>query len=508
MYKTLFIILSPAILVNAQTSLNYGTFAAGYKQEILTDFARPGIPVGAWRGALDKSVVSSYRKIPVNIWYPAVAKGNVMRYGDFLSHTPESITVNTREEKLAKGKARWIEQTNDLGAKNKFSLLQFDSVFTLNTRSYLNASVAKGRFPVVVIPELPLTNSILAEYLASHGFVVAALPMMGTESTAPENTVRGLETSAMDILEVISFLNQQSYVRENTIGLLGTGFNSSNCVVARTRNPNIKAIVSLEGGTITNFEDGLLQQTPFFDPRALAIPLMLIYAPHPHVKPHTIDYYKYTTIYYRYFANMREFDFLNYGIFNTTLPGIIGATNETSKDFEKAANEVLTFFTAWLKNDHASRDKLNTPDPVLVEEEFKPGIRQAIPLPPTIEECKDMFHREGIEKVVTQYYQLKKYDPQPFTQNFFRTFTGWLGFLGVDNSGAQLAVSKLRVDAYPQSSVAWFNLGRYAARVEDADLAKGAYQKALELLPLDKDPMLSDDVRLTIQTQSETYLNQ
>ena len=60
---------------------------------------------------------------------------------------------------------------------------QINDLLQLKTAAIKDARPQEGRFPPIVFGqgyffESPMTHSVLCEYLASHGYVVAAVPYM------------------------------------------------------------------------------------------------------------------------------------------------------------------------------------------------------------------------------------------------------------------------------------------------------------------------------------------
>lgn len=488
----------------------YGEFSVGFRQEVIVDYARPGIPFAEWSGKISHEIVPGFRKIPLSIWYPAVSSSKeVLSYGDYMAFMPEANEVKSAEEKMRIGKKRFLEYVNDIGANDRFSESDFTRIFQRPTKVKANAKSISKTFPVVIIPEIPFTNTILAERLASHGFIVVCVPMMGTDSSAPENTARGMETKAQDVQRAIAYINHTANVQQQNIGLLGTGFNASTCVLVRSQNSQVKGIVSLDGGIDTNFENTILLQEPFFDPQALSIPLLAIYTSHPSVDPAILDSYKYTTRYYRFFNGMREFDFLDYGVFNSLLPGLIGATTNTETGFNAATHEVINFFMAVLLKNDQNIEILNNPNEEFISANYRPsGKKPGLSIPPTLVQCRDWYKTNGVKRIVDNYYTLKTNDPQPYSEKLLRSLSGWLSYAAKNDFESQLAIARLRIDSYPGSSAAYYNLARIANSAGNKDLAEEAFLKTLQLIDLDKDQLLSESLKERIKAEAEKFLTQ
>jgi tetratricopeptide (TPR) repeat protein len=286
-------------------------------------------------------------------------------------------------------------------------------------------------------------------------------------------------------------------VDKKKLALIGLGITASGALNAQMRNPEVDALVSLDGGIPTLFEDRLLKRASYFDIAGFNVPLLVIYAPHPNVDPAILDQYKYSTRYYVNFPKMSEYHFLNYGMFDRFVPNIIGkAPGDTKSGFELAARYVLAFLGAHLKNDAQAAQFLQASSASeLVKLNKKPGLTA----PPRFFEIKRLIRTEGIQSFVALYRKLKESDPQPFSQTLLVDLFNWASYQRDPEWKERKEIALIRMESFPQSSRAHFTVGQVAMQINDRELARKHYKEALRLLPGDEDPVLDGAMRKRIE---------
>jgi hypothetical protein len=452
------------------------------------------------------------RQMQINVWYPAKAgaKARPMRYAEYVQLLSQTLNFGTPDKQ--KGEAIFVKNASGLGGGAKILEARLPALMQMEVAAIKDAPPAAGRFPLVVFPEYraPATNSILCEYLASHGFVVASTSMKGTFDVDYDTGLTGMETQIHDLQFIIGLLRRWPNVDGERLGLMGVGVAANACLGVQMRNPLVNAVVSLDGGIISPSEDGTLKRTPYFDPTAVRTPILAIYAPHPSLIPDLLNQYKYSDRYVVHFPKMSEFHFLNYGMLETFVPGVIGrAPGDTKTGFEWASRYVLHFLKAQLEGVPASREFLErspagnqVPDGILIASK-----KTALKAPPTLAELKAMIGRQGVQGVVSLFRQLRQDDPQPFTHEQFLALTNWLTFVS-DDPGNKMRkeLALLRVESYPQSSRAHFSLAGQAMQANDRELARKHFKQALQWLESDADPALDAALRKRIEQVSRQNL--
>jgi hypothetical protein len=451
--------LSAALIGLAQApsmwgGLEPGPYAVGVRELLLHDAARPSLQTE------DGALVSgeSGRQMQIVVWYPAQPiAGPSLTFEFYVERQVRELDFRPLDESM-RSAAREMFRAQAAGLGGDSSLLRagLAELYALPVAARLDARSAPGRFPLLLFPayRTPATNSILAEYLASHGYVIASTSLKGSHDAQVEYwTTRGLETLAADLQFVIAALDTIPFVESDQLGTLGVGIAASGALALQMRNPAVAAFASLEGGITTEGEMALLRRSPFFDVSAVRAPMLAITAPHPSVDPERLELYRYATRHLVHFPAMGEFWFLNFGMLESNVPGIIGPPpGDTRAGFEAAARHVRRFFDAYLRADIEARTQL-------LQDSGQSGLytartRPALPAPPTISEVKRMILTDGINALLTLVDTRIAADPEPIPPEHFVALRAWLAN-GHDPSGTMRSqLEQLRLRLHPRSQEA------------------------------------------------------
>ena len=467
------------------------------------------------RVALGKSAAPG-RQMQINIWYPArvATSASPMRFSEYVHLLAQDVDFSPpRPKQNQLGETKFLEQPKDLGGNAETLKRALPSILGLKTASFRNASAVRGRFPLLVFPDFraPATNSIMCEYLASHGFVVATTSLRGTHEVELDVGLTGIETIATDIAFVIGNLKALPMVDSDRTALMGVGITASGCLALLTRNPQIDALISLDGGIPTSFEDRLLKRTPYFDISAVRVPLLGIHAPHPNVDPAFFDQYKYSTRHVVHFPKMSEFHFLNYGMLERFSPEIIGKPpGDTKVGFEWASLYVLNFLNAYLKKDERALEFMRNRPEANAAPQGMMAVKtlEALKAAPNLSELKETIRSGGIQSLVSLYRQLKQQDSQPFSQDTIVALYGWLAFQRDPDWKGRRELSVIRVDSYPDSARAHFTMAQVAMQLSEREVARKHFSEALRLLDTDADPLLDFQTRKRIEQVAKQRLKE
>jgi dienelactone hydrolase len=121
-------------------------------------------------------------------------------------------------------------------------------------------------------------NVALWEVLASHGYVVAALPTVAVGANAegaylPDDAL-GLETVTRDIEAVLAYARRRPDVDPVRVAVVGFSFGGAAGVAAAARHAGIRAVVGLDASFIAARHLPMIRSAPLFDVRRLAVPLL------------------------------------------------------------------------------------------------------------------------------------------------------------------------------------------------------------------------------------------
>jgi hypothetical protein len=201
------------------------------------------------------------RPIRIGVWYPSeVLASPTMRLLDY-TRVPASGGHNDAAELLEK-RGRGILALFAPPDRMEWLL-------STRTMAIADAPPAKGvRFPLVLYSDGPnawvLANVVLAEFLASHGYVVATVTSLGPSAGEPdqEQSPTDLETAARDLEYAWSVVKRAPYVDPDRLATAGHSLWGTVGVMLAMRNARVRAVVGLDG--TYGFDDGTTSLTNYY----------------------------------------------------------------------------------------------------------------------------------------------------------------------------------------------------------------------------------------------------
>jgi hypothetical protein len=467
------------LLLHAQSNyfnnnLHYGKYYVGFKTIYTHDLSRAAVaeqPANQKKG----------RFMQVNIWYPAKHPGTAkpMQYKEYI----DLLAFQTSKEvKNATAIATKQFFNNVAELKGDTSLLRkhFAILSESKTKAYKNAGAATGSFPLVIYSDYASNQNILCEYLASHGYIVVSTPMKGTYSAGFDYFIAGIESGVADLQFALAITRKEFPVRQS-FAIMGLGITATTALGLQMRNPDAAGVISLEGGITTTFEFDLIRKSNYFDITRINKPILVIHAPHPDVKPELTNAYKYADRWLISFPQSSEFYFLNYGVWEAAMKGILGkAPGDTRSGFESASMYVLNYLNTIFNDKEKRFVSLNVSEAIA-----RPSFKKGVPLPPSVDELVSIFIEKGIDEVKDIYKERKQADPEPFSFTTFYKVAEHL--LGQKDFSRAAAWTSLFAEAFPFAAAPWFMSGRCQLELNNKKLAKDYYHKALTLLAGDKE---------------------
>ncbi|HVG32337.1 MAG TPA: hypothetical protein VM911_04630 [Pyrinomonadaceae bacterium] len=469
-------------------NLKPGPHNVGYRTIFTYDLSRPSIT----RDAEGKEVLPARpgRQMQIGVWYPAINTGRrtPMLFEEYVHLLVQELrfaplTTKEREQSVQ----AFMKEPLAKGA----SADRLQALMKMKTGAIKDETPVRGRFPLVVYAHIPPSgNSIMCEYLASHGFVVAAIPWKGTFEYNLDVGLTGVETQVKDIEFVIGSLRSNPQVDADKVAVIGMSFGAISALGLQTRNREVDALISLDGGIGSVFGANVVQRTPYYSLSRITVPLAHLHGPDvPGTDLSFLNTLKYSRRYLVAFPGMRHGDFVNNGMLEHFVPGMQGKTAvDTKTGFEWVCRYALHFLKAYLKNESASLSFLdNSPEANGVPLGILTVDRKtALTAPPTAAQLQAMIEARGIQSVVALYAQLKKADAQPLPQQTLNDVARWLGEKNDWKSAREIV--ELRLDAYPKSAWANYAAAEIYRRLGDNARARQLYTEALRLLATDFDP--------------------
>ncbi|MBB5205043.1 dienelactone hydrolase [Inhella inkyongensis] len=184
----------------------------------------------------------------VLIWYPAdtsVSDAPPLRYGDLMATRLSALRTDLSATQLREGRAQ--QQASLMRRLGVSGQAVLDA--PLQARS--QAVPAPGRFPLVVyaagVGGPADENADLFEYLASHGYVVVSSVGMGADGREVEETLAHVEPQVATLQALIRQAPQWTAADPQRVAVMGWSWGGMSNLFAAARDPQIGAIISLDG---------------------------------------------------------------------------------------------------------------------------------------------------------------------------------------------------------------------------------------------------------------------
>lgn len=490
--KLTFLLLVPAT-VYGQTTFHFterpGPHAVGLKVVEQYDYSRIFRPI---TDELGKPFVGERaRPLQTLIWYPSQKSSEKpMTVGDYTRLAATETSFGKPE--ISPRLKEWI-----VGMTPTLK----DAMWARR-----DASPASGHFPVVIyapsFSAMSWENADLCEYLASYGYIVIASPDMGATTREMTWDIAGINAQARDISFLIGYARTVPNTDMSAIAVAGFSWGGISNLFAATHDSRIDALIAFDGSM--RYFPGLIKQAGDVHPDQMTIPLIyftqgpisiedmeahfsgpgesgpsplnawthgdlitvhdlaLIHTEHSSMYQRDEDIWK-------NYAEVKKADY-------TREDGIAG--------YAWMCRYTLHFLDAYLKHDAAERAFLkNTPAENGIPPHFiTVSFRAAKGIPPSLEGFRAELGRRGFEHASEIYAVIKK--EKPGFELDEGTINAWGERLIQENHLKEaIALLKLNVQNYPNSSYACTILGDAYSRSGDKQLARKNYEKAL-----DKDP--------------------
>ena len=298
------------------------------------------------------------RPVRIYIWYPTLKSDrSSLRFGDFVRMaaadfglTAEAVCTEWTPTPLAKG----LDQE------------RLNALFKNCTLAVSEANPAEGAFPLIIFGqglyyEFPLSHLVLCEFMASHGYVVATCPLMGTHCRLVNLNVEDLETQIRDLEVVIAYMRTQPYVHPDRLGIVGFDLGGMAGLLLCMRNPEVDSFLSLDAGILFEHFSGLPNNHPNYYEERFTIPWMhmtqsrFVEAFRDEQKlPSLMDRKEYGDSYLVQVPTTNHGAFSSYATFGIldAVPGYWGPIEQNLEPiYEAICRTALIFFNAYLKQD-------------------------------------------------------------------------------------------------------------------------------------------------------------
>ena len=427
------------------------------------------------------------RPIQTLIWYPAQASATThVTFGEYLE------LATTQEN---------FRQTQEISA-SILAPLKKDYGDALATTMWAtkDASAESGSFPVVIYaPSFgapAFENADLCEYLASHGYIVIASPSLGARPLGMTADLEGAEAQARDISFLIGFARAIPQADCSEIAVAGFSWGGIANFLAAAQDSRITALVALDGSV--RYHQKTAKDATYLQLADLGLPILFFTQKERTLeeiardKRETNDAALNNLVHADlWIARMHEMVHGAFAsFFQRSATVTAGWYNDqitpqvVSTSYNWVARYTLEFLNAYLKHDSAAMDFLKNPvtkngvPPLIMDIEHHEGSG----IPPTISDFAPKVAARGFDHAVDVYSEQRASDPSFRIEE--QQLIRWADALS--NSGhfnEAIAILKCTVSIYPDSWLAYSDLGDTYRSAGDDDSAIKSYKTALEKNP-------------------------
>ncbi|TQF09242.1 hypothetical protein FJV41_45655 [Myxococcus llanfairpwllgwyngyllgogerychwyrndrobwllllantysiliogogogochensis] len=227
--------------------------------------------------------VAGASTLQLTLWYPARGGDPTRRvhYRDYVGLTSSEEHPEATGDALLANEAvtRYEQGLVDRGIPEESTSAWLDSPMA----AVPDAPPAPGRFPLVLVAQgryhSAQHQAVLAEYLASHGYVVATTPSP-TRRAPPGPDLDVLATAraqAHELERALHQLQSDSRIDSTRVALVGHSLGARAAFLFVLAHPEAAALVSLDGGLANQAGKDWLTGLPYFYPERYRVPLLHIY---------------------------------------------------------------------------------------------------------------------------------------------------------------------------------------------------------------------------------------
>jgi dienelactone hydrolase len=308
--------------------------------------ARPMCQTAApplWNGLTAGQFGVGFRRLEggrtrVDVWYPSADTGRRMVFRDYVGAATDGL-------------ADFLRNTG-IGS------VTVDSFVNSPLRAIENGQPVTGRFPLVLLAhgnqQDAADQAILAEFLASNGFVVASTPspMLRERMERQSQLADFAEMQAADLRAAVATVATVVPADTSRLFLVSHSFGARSALLLAMQDPRVRAIVSLDGGIGTATGIAELRAAPSFRAEARVPPLLHVYEELDAImKPEftLLRALRADTLVLERATAMRHVHFTSYGFAAAAFPEIATVTRasaETAGEVRRIADGVLRFLQA------------------------------------------------------------------------------------------------------------------------------------------------------------------
>jgi len=253
-------------------ALPRGAHAVGFHREWILDSTRGW----AFADSVPAAQRHQGRPLRLDVWYPAgsAASCRPATLRDYLFPTPP--------DRFFASSNRWLVRA-DSGSYANFASgmhIPLDSMLALRSMSCMDAAPAGGSYPLIVYSggwyNRSPDNVGLGEYLASYGFVVVEVPLLGAGLWTHDfsYSTEALDTQERDMEAALRAVSSHGWVDRTHVAVMGYSGGGIIALLTGLRNPNVRGVIGLDPSYMGNPD--LIFGAPYFGLDRSKAPLLTL----------------------------------------------------------------------------------------------------------------------------------------------------------------------------------------------------------------------------------------
>ena len=459
----------------------------GYRASYEIDASRTFFPETEGQGA---AMADRRRPVPVRIWYPAKpSRAKPITLGGVGPIDAAAPRLKALDKEWAQRNAGIHAYAARMYGSTESGRLE--RLLASPMRAVRNAPPLAGRFPLVVYGGgagfAADENALLWEHLASHGYVVVAVPAQGARSVAYPAVAAELETLTRDMEFALGLGRAFPSADPERIGAMGFSYGGMAALLMASRNTDIDAVVGLDTSITSSVYGRALAETPTYAPGQVTAPLLEFHAVGPNLSRSYLDAVRYSDRRSFEIAGLNHVDFTHYPVPFHLLGGRSpeGMPLEVRRGwYEAMAARTLDFLNAVLKGDRAAAARLDADLAPLGGQPVSVVRAPPLPRPPSSAELLEVFARSAAagEAQVTALHAR-----DPLAPALDRDAMNRMGYALLERGAAPSALSVFIWNARqnPRAPGLIDSLADGFAAAGRQDCAAAAYRRVLDLLAAD-----------------------
>ena len=437
------------------------------------------------------------RPIQINLWYPASPDQSAtkMRFGDYVDQSaPEGFAaLNTI-----------MRQRSRDDAAGSVPSAEIPALRSAQMNAYRDALSEKGIFPVVLYfggLNAPInSNAVLTEYLASQGYIVASISLLGPfdEQTFQSRTPDDLESSVRDMEFAWSILQDEpKNIDKSKLAVIGHSVGAIEAVILGLRNADVSAVIALDGTYGFQGLSSVLTHSYGYAPEKMRASFLDLRRAQGAQGNEPLDFsavdsFRHADRTFITIEKMHHSDFTSFAMigaeFHAPLPTsypLNGWNRESGRvGYQKVCKIVLSFLDAKLKSDSNALGEIDRL--AGQNEEISVKHLATVAPPPSPPEAAALANKNGLEAAKQAFITSCGEDNLTACMDADRFNTWGYNLLGQRRPKDALTVFQLNAWAHPQSANAQDSLADGYSSVNEKENARAAVQRAIALAPTDE----------------------